>query len=1021
MTDSDIQKIIRDVGDFQAEYIPLPISSKPVGCAIPDLLAGSIDLPDLDAPNISKTCIPTFTQFPIVPEPFTIPETCPNGITFNEKNVLIFPSLTSINPAGSVIVSVDKNPDDLCSFDLNLPDIVIPCFPTGPQLYSTAQVTVVDPNAGTNVSTPLDLVQDAAVACRWGLSGDVTITLPEVPCPNGFQFSPGIMKITSTCAHIIENKPFEITRNQSNPCLFDVSIPALKIPCYPNGPQLSSDLVINVHDPLDSSNADIHMPVTLGPLPNKCCDFKLSGPVTIPVPCRGGVKFPIQPITVIQPSWLDVHGNDITPTLTQPPLSIQGVPVGNDCTIGIHIPPIKIPCYPDGIKFTGAVQFRTADGVTIPDTIDLSNDGDLRNRTKPCQWDIGTTIDLPTDYCPGGFTYGYDDRFPFRIFINDNTEVPYYTDPGRDGALDDPDAPDYPNSGQVAVPNRWHNWTLMRRPADGLNTNCGAILAGELHLGLAAFTYNCTRLTVGSKNTVNIFLNDPQKLHPYPIQLQNTASGCGFEFSTPELQLPVLSCPDGFKVSTDSIQVFMGTSQTPLQHTIALSPITPGFPACGLKLSGTLRIPSTGGGGGGFGGFSFAPWSPDDDYGPGDSTGIVYPEGARCVFNATGNATSLNVPGTPSGEDVWANVGCSGNKQFAPYTVIRCTELPTTPTGVTIRDEDKKSLVKVVPRSFLYKNLKDKGLEFIHGLNTPFLLGPSEQVWLELVIDGTGQDPVVVYSAICKGATWDADYTSGATVPGVGDQQYKVIRKADAVVLTDIDFASVSTDKIVGIKDDVKLDLKNKFQAVLGNMQQLNDTRPRQIKAYVLIANATAGEDVSNTTTKPVRRIDGLVLQQGTSQYVVHQVLDCHLVEKGHNADNVPIIIPEKVPGAKGPTDKLTAPDITTIIDTDPITNKKTVTVTFAIAPVTQGTKTFNLGTTSTDIQIYYTTDGSVPTINTGENKKCFKFVPNANGVIKIAEDDMSWGLTWGAWCVGFEYSDPASKKKHDIDPVTWP
>src|ERR1017187_4899801 len=129
MSDSYLSNLVKVTLPYQAEYLKVPVSEKPVtGCVLPNLTALPSPLTAPSFPDNTKACIAPFIPFPIIPSPFSTPENCPDGLSFNQKLVNIYAALGASTPAASVPVGLTRNQDNFCSYDLNIPDIVIPCF-----------------------------------------------------------------------------------------------------------------------------------------------------------------------------------------------------------------------------------------------------------------------------------------------------------------------------------------------------------------------------------------------------------------------------------------------------------------------------------------------------------------------------------------------------------------------------------------------------------------------------------------------------------------------------------------------------------------------------------------------------------------------------------------------------------------------------------------------------------------------------------------------------------------------------
>ncbi len=971
MNDSDIHKLIRDTGPYQATYIGNPINSKPGNCALPSLIPGSIDFPIPELPDITKLCTPLFTEFPISIDPFPLPESCPNGIVFTPKQVNIFNKVDAVNPAGSLIISANTQ-EDLCSYIVDFPDIVIPCYPSGPKLISTASITVIDPNSVSNSTTTyLSLAEDPNSACNWVLDGTVTINIPEVPCPNGIQFTNSTFKINSTCARPPETKRVVINKSQVNNCSYNVEFPDITIPCYPDGPNIHGNVNVTVKDPV---NNFVVTTQSAGFVDSGCCDFQLDGDIEIPVPCANGIGFVTNQFNIRTPSWL-TNNNQVV-QLAPTPLEVSASNTSDICHFEINMPDITIPCYPDGIKFNGAIKFKTSDNVILSDTIDFNS---VRDSEKPCSWDVGDIqIDLPTPNCPGGFTWSSN----VTLKANANTTIPFAT------------------SGK-----RYHNIQLTNQPTKTPH-DCGAALIGEINLGLPNFVLNCDALEVGSKSTLSLVVSGTT----YATQLE--ATRCGFQFSNPVIELPVMSCPSGYNGSDTQVNVYLGNSTTPVPNSfVKLTPKNPASPQCGLALLGEIRIPNFAAGG-----FNFSPWVPSD-YPTGTSVSIVYPEGAKCIYNSIAAATGSTVPGTPSGDDVWTSASCTGEKVYPPFKVIRAKPKTGTP------NDYKKATVKIVPRSHLFKSLGSLEIEKIHGLDTLFTLGPSEVVYLEVILDGSNPyKPNVVYAAVAYGLHQDATID---TISQVGDEaNYKLIRASEADILEKSQYPEITVANYIGLTEEQRAELVAKQREVLKKIAtQTNDNRPYQLKAYIQIANTKTATDTSSLGNSEIAT--DVTLQKGTEVYSVYQLVNTHLVLGVKNVNNVPVVVIEKITGKKPKLTKLAKPTIEVVKTSRSVSGVMTdfANFKFILADQTaQDGTVYKMGPNSGDIHLYYTTDGTVPTINQMDNKKSelYDDTDTSNegtmpGYIEIPLNSITYGIHVAAFSPFFDKSDNAVRLKTEI------
>ena len=1029
MTDSDIKKILTDTGVYQAQYKPVPLAQLPSGCLLPAEVDAAINLSDIDLPDITKVCAPPFFEVPLQVDPFAPPENCPNGISFNTTLVNVYSDITDTQPRAQLPISVVKQNDDICTFDIVTPDVVIPCFPGGPAIGGTATLRVIDPNTNTTTETNFSIVKDAS--CTWTLQGDPTIVLPTVPCINGIAFAPGIMPVTSTCsslANYVDNKQVVINRHPGSECLYTIDLPTLKIPCYPNGPTVRGGFNVTVTDSVNNYSGPEQSAEFITGV-KTCCDFNLAGDIVVDVPCQQtGVGLTFSGIDTKDPFTDETTHYD--GTVTKPDF----------CNIDISLPPINVPCS-DGIKFDGPIKFAFQDyinpgsrhilgGGSAPyedkHDIDLSDTG-VRDPNKSCTWDTGMVINIPTPLCPGGF---YLDSSSLKIKLNSTFRLPNTI-------------PSNPNNYV-----RYNALTFKKTtPSIGGQDACGFEIGGEINLGLPPFALQCSALTVGGQNNIDVKIGN-DKIGDIGL----AATGCGFQFTTNELTLPTLNCPVGFQADSSDLHVV--DSQGQPSSTSSLSLTANG--SCGVKLSGTLVIPSGSASGSGV---SINNWNPDGTYSDGQSIMVVAPEGDASWYRADGNASGSQVPGTPGAP--WTEL-FSADKVF-PYLVIRCTEHETpSQLGVSGDDETKGefAIVKVVPTSYLFQSAGETSRYNVLGLNTPFVLKPGETVFLEVVFDNTGAygEATVAYAAVCKGPA--IDYDVGAAVNGgspnpnyvpATSKLYKTLTSAQVNSMATLtggiaNYTNKTTTQIIGLNDGMQKDLAAYQANCINNIKLKNDNIPYQIKAYAIIAKAEAGDDLTAAPADGSQKLakpapGGLALSYtdgGTTvQYTVKQVVRDHLEIQVHNQGtgtaNMPIRLVMKSahsetpnymsadPATRQPDITITNPgivgspnlrdlhfDLNGVVTStllDPVVNVIN-TLNASGVPSGEFQKDLAIGAKCNNIQVYYTIDGSIPTINTFKNKSCVRYDPDDTNTYRI-DTTVTKRVSWIAVNPEFAIADP--------------
>lgn len=955
----DLSKIIRELGSFQAEYIKLSPADRPVGCVLPPDGPEVPEIPPVDLPEIHKVCAPNFIEFPIVIEPFIPPESCEDGFSFVKGSGKIRSSLGGA-VSGAIEVDIKQAVDNFCEYIIEIPPVVIPCHPEGPSFTGSARINVVDLNTSTAQTVDIKLRKDEEATCRWILEGEVDITIPEVPCPDGVSFNTGILRIASTCPIVpVHQEVVQIVRTD-NPCEYDIVLPELKIPCYPDGPKVHGDITVKLKDrgvEFSSQKASISPSTTVS-----CCDFKLDGDIIIPIPCHNGVSFNEDNFQI---KAVPVTAADFAPNKKVIIKKHQTSGVDDICTFDIEFPDITIPCFPNGIQYDGAITFRTLDG-PIPDSIDLDA---ARDPSIPCLFHLDPIeIEIPVPSCPGGISFASN----IVIKTNAGNVIPYTND--------------------TTGLRRYHNLTLHDNV--GSPRDCGATLEGEINLGLPAFATQCTALNIGPNNSIR-FTFDPQVTTAPVIGLKTLDDGCGYEFTDVDINLPVLACDAGHAYNIKSnFNVYVGATKLgPNQNTVKLSPAYSDSPHCGLNFEGDIRFPEIASGS-----FNYTIWSVFGDdgepYPQGTVASIVYPEGGRCayrVMDPNGAPVGLS-PTNPEAKSIWQSLGCEDEKVFHPFKVIKTKRLKTQGT-----DPDyENTFVKVVPRSYLFKDTKADSTAKIYGLDTPFSLLPGEKVYLECVFDAVDNNIVFKHAAIAHASVWDSTINEGAPneIPGVYQQLYKLFRPVEAKDVLNTFYCEDEIAAYVGIDTATEDKLLDEQTTVVTRIAAVNDNRPRQFKAWILIASA---DDGTVKEDGDMDEVDAIMLKKGDRQYSIDQKLKQHLLLVSKNVDNVPVVLPMPYDGNDAKLTRLNPPVCTvTAVNQD-------IQISFTKEPqVDIFGETRSFGTDSDDIHIYYTTDGSTPTINTAENVNAYMY----EGGIATFPNDITGPITFMAVGAYFRRSE---------------
>ena len=313
----------------------------------------------------------------------TIPEIpCKDGLTFLTTPWEIkYDSYSEIKQ-----IDIVNDPLDPCTFQLQMPTLTIPCYPAGPQIESTAVITVLNEQGLTESVTELEIIRDPNLPCKWVLNGDVDIT---IPCKNGLTFPPALWEVNS--ASYSETKQVAIVKDPLDPCTFEVQMPTLTIPCYPDGPQIESTAAIKVRNGPDEVITELEIIRD----PNLPCKWVLNGDVDIDItiPCKNGLTFPPAPWEIKYDSYSEIKQIDIV----NDPL--------DHCSFQLQMPTLTIPCYPDGpqIESTAVITVLSNAGV-VESVAELEI---IRDPNLPCKWVLNGDVDItmPLIPCKDGLTF----------------------------------------------------------------------------------------------------------------------------------------------------------------------------------------------------------------------------------------------------------------------------------------------------------------------------------------------------------------------------------------------------------------------------------------------------------------------------------------------------------------------------------------------------------------------------------------------------------------------------------------
>ena len=602
MNDIDLAKLIKDVGTFQAQYQPTPLAPLPAGCVLPGLLPGDLNLPPVDLPEIPKTCSPLFIPYPLIPEPFTPPETCPNGITFTPSTVNIYNSISAKTPAGTIQVSAAQDIDNLCNYVMDIPDVVIPCFPTGPQMSGAAHITVIDSAGHIQSTSNIQMVQDSAVACRWILEGDTTIVLPGVPCPTGISFSVGtpltIVKADSTSETL--GGSFRTTDS----CNFTLDLPPIDIPCYPAGPQFVFNTTPDggtTLDPITPVTAESGCLTTINiPIPPSLCP----NPTITITAGTGGTSGHAIPYTACNfPVQIPCYPTGPTFTTSSVPSgwTPQTTPL-TGCSIDI---PIPAPICTGGFTFINASTISVSNPASpLEKSVQVQCGGAVYTVTYPSAAANGDSITFTISGGAPGSTFRWlefgvpgvttggtftvtQNRFGIGVEVEITNPTPEFFISPCSYSFYVPVVQATVNSTdglQFISLDQYANQFGVSVPANA----CGMALVGNLNLGLpcpSGYSVGTGAAIVGTSDTSTI-----------SIALQHVSGDCGFEIAP--VTIPALLCPDGYVNSTVAMTVVNGSGRTgTFTGTVGNATGNADGQYCGFAITGTLTLPASSGGG----------------------------------------------------------------------------------------------------------------------------------------------------------------------------------------------------------------------------------------------------------------------------------------------------------------------------------------------------------------------------------------------------------------------------------------
>ena len=379
---SYIDSILTATGEYSAAYIKTPLDQKPVsGCDLPPAVPSTLSLPNIapiDPTGSTKFCAPLFLQFPVVPAPFSIPENCENGLTFTTKQVGVYAQLTDTTPAATIAVGLNQSSKDFCTYELSIPDVVIPCFPTGPNVHGGLQVNITDKHELlTPVSSTVGFVSNSA--CDFNLSGP-PINI-NIPCSStGYSVTSNSWAVTDPFTSTVTSLTPTVTGDM---CSAVLQLPAINIPCYPGGLVFNDKIRFQGYA-FTATQSSGGTAVSSYGIDTSVIDFRTYNASTNPTglrvpsaPCTwNGVTIPL-PFPICDGGFAAKNGTVSSPT------AASGLVIKvNDSTTLTNVAPGGTPPSSGGYNTVALAKVST----TITDSNSVS-------RTQ-CGYDLSGTINL---------------------------------------------------------------------------------------------------------------------------------------------------------------------------------------------------------------------------------------------------------------------------------------------------------------------------------------------------------------------------------------------------------------------------------------------------------------------------------------------------------------------------------------------------------------------------------------------------------------------------------------------------
>lgn len=275
---------------------------------------------------------------------------CQTGLTVPIKTFKIVSTGPSVQPDTNKQLKLTKSNSDMCHYDLDFPDLQIPCYPNGPTVFGSVIVNVGDGAAALAPQT-FSITTDPAATCRFELGGEIDIPLPD---------------FTLECDELDFHGGIRIRKTASSPWLTN-TVGLTNEQC---GAVLAGDIDLN-----------------LPPFVVDCSGLSFGGSISVRAYQNG------------------VPGNAFPSTVT-----LTSTPCGANIAgeILLDIPAFNFPCSAGYTTLNTGPTVKVNGGAPISHTLRVSKVNDPLNAPNgnQCGFALTGTLDIPVaGGGGGGFTY----------------------------------------------------------------------------------------------------------------------------------------------------------------------------------------------------------------------------------------------------------------------------------------------------------------------------------------------------------------------------------------------------------------------------------------------------------------------------------------------------------------------------------------------------------------------------------------------------------------------------------------